>query len=419
MIYSEFYGMEIAESTIREHINAGLTTPQSGGEREGSITVVKTLRDAAGNTITPADDAVFTVVLKQGETVRYTLTLNKANNWRARANNVPSGDYTAEETAVSQGSLDDYAVSYSPTGGNISVDRNDMTVTVTNRPKADLSGKVTVTKVLQDADGNTITPADDTAFTVVLKQDGTAQYTFTLNKANNWTASEDEVPYGDYAAEETAVSQGSLADYTISYSPSGTVTVNSDETAVTVTNRFKQPLGKITITKVLLDADWNVLTDEPFMDDAGFLVALKQGETVKYTFVLRKANNWTVSSDRIPYGVYTVEETEVYPGETANYDTDYSPPGGIVTVNSNETGITVTNRLRGVWTWDPENEEWIFDEMPPLGNLPQTGGILDAKNASGLCLILLLLCGAVAFLLPVWRRKKKDAETSGTNRTSV
>jgi hypothetical protein len=27
----------------------------------------------------------------------------------------------------------------------------------------------------------------------------------------------------------------------------------------------------------------------------------------------------------------------------------------------------------GEWHWDPENEEWIFDEYPPLGDFPPTG----------------------------------------------
>jgi LPXTG-motif cell wall-anchored protein len=28
----------------------------------------------------------------------------------------------------------------------------------------------------------------------------------------------------------------------------------------------------------------------------------------------------------------------------------------------------------GIWKWDPEEEEWIFDDEIPLGNMPKTDG---------------------------------------------
>lgn len=35
----------------------------------------------------------------------------------------------------------------------------------------------------------------------------------------------------------------------------------------------------------------------------------------------------------------------------------------------------------GEWHWDEPTEQWIFDEYPPLGDLPQTGGILGIPES--------------------------------------
>ena len=58
----------------------------------------------------------------------------------------------------------------------------------------------------------------------------------------------------------------------------------------------------------------------------------------------------------------------------------------------------------GEWRWDEEMEEWIFDEFPPLGSLPQTG-------AAGItAMALLAACGSsLGFGLSVRRGAKRKS----------
>jgi hypothetical protein len=56
----------------------------------------------------------------------------------------------------------------------------------------------------------------------------------------------------------------------------------------------------------------------------------------------------------------------------------------------------------GVWRWDPEEETWIFEEMPPLGDLPATGMLIGEEDGRGgppsaialALMLMLMLLGA-------------------------
>ncbi|MDR1572922.1 MAG: InlB B-repeat-containing protein, partial [Clostridiales Family XIII bacterium] len=61
----------------------------------------------------------------------------------------------------------------------------------------------------------------------------------------------------------------------------------------------------------------------------------------------------------------------------------------------------------GEWRWDDDAEQWIFDEYPPQGNLPQTGGILPAAGFAYLWVLSLLSLLWFAFVGPELRRRKK------------
>ena len=41
-------------------------------------------------------------------------------------------------------------------------------------------------------------------------------------------------------------------------------------------------------------------------------------------------------------------------------------PGSFIEVDGNGTPL-------GEWKWNPDTQEWVFNEYPPLGTLPQTG----------------------------------------------
>jgi hypothetical protein len=70
----------------------------------------------------------------------------------------------------------------------------------------------------------------------------------------------------------------------------------------------------------------------------------------------------------------------------------------------------------GEWHWDEPTEQWIFDEYPPLANLPQTGFIGELEDTGRtvypfICLITLLLLLAAA-MPPIadMRRNSRDAQ---------
>jgi hypothetical protein len=84
------------------------------------------------------------------------------------------------------------------------------------------------------------------------------------------------------------------------------------------------------------------------------------------------------------------------------------PAGNGVYIEIDEEGTPL-----GEWHWDDPMEQWIFEEYPPLANLPQTGFRVALAETSRtaypfICLITLLLLLAV--LLPPfadWRAKRR------------
>jgi len=60
----------------------------------------------------------------------------------------------------------------------------------------------------------------------------------------------------------------------------------------------------------------------------------------------------------------------------------------------------------GMWTWDEENEEWIFEEYVPLGALP-TG---DTSVTPSLVLLAAVTLIAIAMLL-LPRKKRKESDS--------
>jgi hypothetical protein len=87
-----------------------------------------------------------------------------------------------------------------------------------------------------------------------------------------------------------------------------------------------------------------------------------------------------------------------------------TPSGDGVYVEIDDDGTPL-----GEWYWDEPTDQWIFDEYPPLANLPQTGFRGEFEEASHtiypfICLMTLLLVLA-AVMPPVSGRRKKSRDT--------
>ncbi|MDR2770817.1 MAG: hypothetical protein LBB57_02140, partial [Clostridiales Family XIII bacterium] len=87
----------------------------------------------------------------------------------------------------------------------------------------------------------------------------------------------------------------------------------------------------------------------------------------------------------------TVPETpgrNVVPGENGVY------------IELDENGIPL-----GEWRWDEPTQQWIFDEYPPLADLPQTGGVLSFQGIAYLWVFPLLSLLWFGFVWPGLRRR--------------
>ena len=97
-------------------------------------------------------------------------------------------------------------------------------------------------------------PTDSTSFTVVLQQNGQTKYTFTLNKANNWTLSKADIMEGTYDVLQVNIPSGyqcvSLTPATITVTRGGTivVTVMNKKIPVTTTTAAPTTTARVTTT---------------------------------------------------------------------------------------------------------------------------------------------------------------------------
>jgi hypothetical protein len=66
----------------------------------------------------------------------------------------------------------------------------------------------------------------------------------------------------------------------------------------------------------------------------------------------------------------------------------------------------------GEWRYDPELGEWVFDEFPPLADLPQTGQLRWPIPVLSLSGMILFILGWATY------RKRNRAEEQAGSRTA-
>jgi hypothetical protein len=308
--------------------------------------------------------------------------------------------------------------------------------------------KVTIRKVLLDSDGKTIVPGTGDVFTVALKRNGTVAYTFTLkgnNSSDIISASQEDLSTGTYTVEETAASPNGLGSYDITYSTGEIVVTRTNANTVTVTNKLKKSLegAHIAIDKRVdkttagpgqaVNYTLEVMnTGDEALDD----LVIRDSRLIGYTGNLAVTLNRGGSSARIlPASKYTFSRSAgtlsnfIEPNANTplilglsdklfiNYTLSFAEEGkyentAIVTAEGVNSGdevraqdsVTVTvlkewvdldedGTPLGIWRWDPELEQWIFEEFPPLAELPQTGQLRWPVPALAALGILLFIIG--------------------------
>jgi hypothetical protein len=316
---------------------------REGGLRElGAVTVQKVLKNADGETITPGDGDVFTVVLKQNETVKYTFTLNKSNGFAASRDNLPFGAYTVEETEArtAEGTVytadrlkEKYDISCSPNGGSITLSPSEKTaaVTVTNKLKPEIKGFPPPTpdvKINKRVNKQTVKPNESVLYTLEVINSG-------------------EEPLKDFVITDTRLSgyEGRI-DVTVTLKRSGLPLLTIPE-------------GKYTFEK-------KSTLSGPGSAAAGRLSGFKEPNTDN-SLTLEPSDKlfiaYSISFDS--EGKYENTARVTATGTESGKDTEDEDK---ITVTVDEDTVPV-----GQWVYDPDLDRWIFEELPPLAELPQTG----------------------------------------------
>ena len=266
-----------------------------------------------------------TAVLSSGQKV----TLNDANNWTATVTGLPmnaDGDpipYTWTEEAV------DGYTSVSSVSGTIT--------TLTNTHKIDTVDLI-VKKVWADNDDQDgIRPG---SVTVTLNAGDEAVASFTLNAADNWTATAEGLPV-NAGGKPIAYSwtEEEIDGYTLTVFSSGNTT--------TLTNTHVPATVDLTVTKV-----WDDNDDQDGLRPENLTVTLSSGEKV----ILTAENGWTATVTDLPVCLSGAAVDYHWTEEAVDgYTLTSAAVSGTVTVLTNTHAPAVT-KLTVIKVWDDDGD---------------------------------------------------------------
>jgi len=271
-------------------------------EPMGSITIQKVLQD--GDDTIADSDVEFTVNVSNGDGFSEEVTFSVNNP--VTLDELELGTYNIEEIDIPDGYE---LVSISPDEVTLSEENLSVTVTVTNMVEMeDPTGTLIIEKVLQD-EGGTEIAEDDTEFTInVTGPEGYDEdHTFSVDEDAVITG----LTLGTYELNEVSIPEDfefvSISDETVELSVdtlSVTVTVTNE---VTIDDDPEDPLGSITIEKILFDDD-----DEILDSDVDFTVNITgpEGYDEDHTFSV----NEPVEVEDLELGTYSINEINVPEG---------------------------------------------------------------------------------------------------------
>jgi len=245
---------------------------------------------------------------------------------KAYITNIPiNADYIITETNYAADGFTSDKTNNQVTGTII--DNAVLNVTFTNTYTPPPKGKVTVMKVIEDDDepeepddpGGGPPPIvmynsaldDDLEFTIILIQieNGieVVKYIFALNKANNWTQTQDVVA-GQYIVQETDMPID--YDFVSLDKTNITVTETGPDSDITITATNKKHNGIKRAGKVTIVKDFSPLSDKPADSENLTFVVILRNDRIQYTFSLNAANNWTHTRN-VLIDTYDVAETNM------------------------------------------------------------------------------------------------------------
>lgn len=294
----------------------------------GTLTITKALAQGSENVTIPAN-TTFTVYAADGSEYA-EFAYSQMENGSYTIENVPTGRYYVTETG---GEVASYQLTVTGVGSEkaMTVEKNGTaTVAITNDYQkvmgADVINPTTLTVHKVDKDDNNVSLAgteftlkqgNDVVNTLTTDENGDAVFTFTA--AGEYTITETKASTGyvnsgvSYTVKVTenyvdVVREGDLwhniYDLILGLNPD-TSYVNG---VLTVENA--KIMGTITVSKELTSDDGNAQTDDTFT----FNVKDVTGKVVDTLTMKAGESDTTIA---LPYGVYTLEETE--PAQIAGY----------------------------------------------------------------------------------------------------
>ena len=280
--------------------------------------------------------------------------------------------YTVAEQEVAEG--------YTASVNRTTAENGDVAVTITNTHTPETIS-VPVNKVWNDGDNQDgIRPASVEA--KLLADGQPTDETLTLNAANNWAGSFDNMPKYKAGAVKQAITytvvETSVPDYT--------ATVTGDaENGYTVTNTHTPMVATLSVKKVWEDADNQdgkrptsvevtlYANGHPLLKDSESKLVFEQksDETgyTRFTLTLNDENNWTDAWENMPRYhngqrvSYTVVETghDGTPGLPAGYTVTHQYAGtnttnGTATITNSYTPEQTSINVQKVWD-DEDNRD--------------------------------------------------------------
>ncbi len=289
-----------------------------------------------------------------------SVVLNAGNSWKYDFENLPkfAGTTTAISYTVTEDKVEGYTTTISgATEKQGDVKGWDYTITNTHAPEVT---SATVKKEWNDSNNQDgIRPE---SLMVTLSNGTTTVETVTLNEANGWTATVENLPkYAGGQKISYTWSEPSVEHYT----PGDTTKVNTENgTKTTITNNYTPGETSVTVTKI-----WDDANNQDGIRPTSVEVQLYADGTAEgAAVVLNKDNNWSHTWQTLPLkadgqGIaYTVDEPEVPAGYTKAITGNASE--GYTITNSHDpatTEVTVTK----VWS-DNSDQDGIRPEFVKL-----------------------------------------------------
>ena len=239
---------------------------------------------------------VEVALVKNGVETATTLTLNAANNWTAIFENLPLKENGTEITysVVEKTTLNGYTTATTRNS------TNNYTITNTHTPEVT---SVTVNK--EWIDNNNQDGIRATEVEVALVKNGTeTSTTVTLNAANNWTATFENLPLKENGTEITysVVEKTTLNGYT------SNTTKNSDNNYTITNTHTIEKTFDLALRKYITSVNGEELTEEssrvPNIDES----TLEAGTTATYKH--KKAPVVVKAGDKVIYKITIYNEGE-------------------------------------------------------------------------------------------------------------